>query len=58
MLQYRVALDCEEFAVRSNWGDWLTAWHPVGYVGLMDEVSIFRRALTAKEIEHLSKGEL
>lgn len=23
----RVALDCEEFAVRSNGGDWLTAWH-------------------------------
>src|SRR3954451_14192777 len=27
MLQCRVALDCEEFAVRSNGGDWLTAWH-------------------------------
>jgi hypothetical protein len=30
----------------------------VGYVGLMDEVSIFRRALTPKEIEQLSKGKL
>ena len=30
----------------------------VGYVGLMDEVSIFRRAMTAKEIELLSSGEL
>ena len=30
----------------------------VGYVGLMDEVSIFRRALTAKEIEQLSRGKL
>jgi hypothetical protein len=30
----------------------------VGYVGLMDEVSIFRRALTSKEIEQLSRGKL
>jgi len=30
----------------------------VGYVGLMDEVSIFRRALTDKEIEQLSRGKL
>ena len=26
----RVARDLEEFAVRSNGGDWLTAWHPAG----------------------------
>jgi ADP-ribose pyrophosphatase YjhB (NUDIX family) len=26
-MQFRAALDCEEFAVRSNGGDWLTAWH-------------------------------
>ncbi len=26
----RVASDREEFAVRSNGGDWLTAWHPAG----------------------------
>jgi hypothetical protein len=30
----------------------------VGYVGLMDEVSIYRRALTSKEIEQLSRGKL
>ncbi len=30
----------------------------VGYVGLMDEVSVFRRALTAKEIGQLSQGKL
>jgi ADP-ribose pyrophosphatase YjhB (NUDIX family) len=35
MLQNRVARDREEFAVHSNGGDWLTAWHspiavPVG----------------------------
>ena len=30
----------------------------VGYVGLMDEVSVFRRVLTAKEIEQLSSGRL
>ena len=30
----------------------------VGYVGLMDEVSVFRRALTAKEIQQLSAGKL
>ncbi len=27
MLEYAVARDGEEFAVRSNGGDWLTAWH-------------------------------
>jgi hypothetical protein len=27
MLQGRVARDGEEFAVHSNGGDWLTAWH-------------------------------
>ncbi len=27
MLQSRVARDGEEFAVRSNGGDWLIAWH-------------------------------
>ena len=26
--EHRVARDLEEFAVRSNGGDWLTAWHP------------------------------
>jgi ADP-ribose pyrophosphatase YjhB (NUDIX family) len=28
MRESRVAGDHEEFAVRSNGGDWLTAWHP------------------------------
>jgi ADP-ribose pyrophosphatase YjhB (NUDIX family) len=28
MLDCRVASDRQEFAVRSNGGDWLTAWHP------------------------------
>lgn len=28
MLEYSVARDGEEFAVRSNGGDWLTAWRP------------------------------
>jgi len=28
MLEYRFACDGEEFSVRSNSGDWLTAWHP------------------------------
>ena len=28
MLERLVARDGEEFAVRSNGGDWLTAWHP------------------------------
>ena len=28
MLQPHVARDGEEFAVRSNGGDWLTSWHP------------------------------
>ena len=28
MLEYAVARDNEEFAVHSNGGDWLTAWHP------------------------------
>src|SRR5258707_7786557 len=27
MFQSRVARDAEEFAVRSNGGNWLTAWH-------------------------------
>jgi ADP-ribose pyrophosphatase YjhB (NUDIX family) len=26
----RIARDLEEFAVRSNGGDWMTAWHPAG----------------------------
>jgi ADP-ribose pyrophosphatase YjhB (NUDIX family) len=29
-LERRVARDREEFAVHSNGGDWLTAWHPEG----------------------------
>jgi hypothetical protein len=28
MLDYAVARDGEEFAVHSNWGDWLIAWLP------------------------------
>lgn len=28
MVEFRSARDREEFAVRSNAGDWLTAWHP------------------------------
>jgi hypothetical protein len=30
----------------------------VGYVGMMDEVSVYRCALTSKEIEQLSRGKL
>jgi len=32
MLQSRVARDGEEFAVHSNGGDWLTAWHSASAV--------------------------
>jgi ADP-ribose pyrophosphatase YjhB (NUDIX family) len=32
ILDRRVACDREEFAVRSNGGDWLTAWHPAAEV--------------------------